>query len=196
MLEMRLSFQFAVGLVFLLSSLSKLASPARFAQGVVEYQILPKRLAFILGLLLIPWELLLAISHLTGWFLAVASPAAVVTLLIFVIAVGINLRRGRTLSCHCFGGGGEQISGSTLARLLLLIVAELFVLSDPAMFDKAASTSVNRTEGTIELVLLFLWSVFLLVAAFWLLSLKDLTALLRPCSTCGTQQKVEPPPAQ
>jgi hypothetical protein len=44
--------QLAIGTVLILSAAGKLANPRAFARGVMEYRILPGRLAFALGLIL------------------------------------------------------------------------------------------------------------------------------------------------
>src|SRR5262245_20272080 len=67
--RMTLVVQLAVGLVFLLSAAGKIMTPRDFARGVVEYQVLPDRLSYLVGLLLIPTEILLAAVHLTGMLL-------------------------------------------------------------------------------------------------------------------------------
>lgn len=186
--ETRLVAQFALGLVFLLSASGKLLRPAAFARGVTEYRILPESLGFGFGLLLIPVELLLAVSHLTGWQLALAAPAGLAALASFAVAVAVNLGRGRVLPCYCFGGrGGETISARTMARLLLLLAAELLVLTDPALFRTSQFVYPGRAANLSELGLLFFWATFLLVAGLWLLSVTDLMELLRPCPTCGSR---------
>jgi methylamine utilization protein MauE len=51
--KMTLVIQLAVGLVFLLPVKGKLLNPRGFAQGVMEYQVLPDRVSYLAGLLLI-----------------------------------------------------------------------------------------------------------------------------------------------
>jgi hypothetical protein len=184
--ETRLVVQLAIGLVFLLSATGKVLHPISFARGVADYQILPESLAFGVGLLLIPLEAFLAVSHLSGWLLAFAAPTGLALLAVFGIAVAVNLKRGRALPCYCFGDqSGETISGRTLARLLLLFAGELLVLSDPALSTAGRLTYPARVNNFAELGLAFFWATFLLIVAIWLLSLTDLLALLRRCRTCG-----------
>lgn len=59
----------SIGLVFLLSVLSKARDVRGFLRGAVEYQILPTPLAIGYGLLVIPLEgwLLAASSAVDGW---------------------------------------------------------------------------------------------------------------------------------
>src|SRR5437762_2482758 len=117
--------QLAIGWVLLFSSLGKWRDPMGFARGVEDYDVLPDRPAFIFGLLLVPLETAVAVSHLTGWWISSAVYLGLAMFGSFAVAVAINLKRGRSLHCYCFGDSkGETLSGQTLARLLLLIAGE------------------------------------------------------------------------
>jgi hypothetical protein len=186
--ETRLVVQLAIGLIFLLSAPGKLLNPSGFARGVMEYQVLPESLAYGVGLLLIPLEVFLAVSHLTGWLLAFAVPIGLAMLASFATAVAVNLRRGRVLPCYCFGGyGGETIAGGTLARLLLLFAGELLLLADPSLFMTGQLVYPDRITSFSELGLTLFWAMFLLVVGFWFLSVTDVIKLSRPCRTCGAR---------
>jgi hypothetical protein len=186
--ELRLVMQLAVGMVFLLSVSSKVMHPKAFARGVADYQLLPDSLAFGIGLLLIPVEIIFAISHLSGWSLAYIAPITLATLFCFAVAVAINVKRGRVLPCHCFGGQhGEKISTRTLVRLAMLIAAEIFVLADPLLFAGDRLTYPQRVGDPALLGLLLICAIFVLVGGRWLLSIPDVLALFRPCPTCGLQ---------
>ncbi len=110
-----LAAQFGLGIVFLLSALPKLRRPLPFAHSVVEYRILPAGVAYVFGLALIPLEIFLTLAFLTGWLTDVALPVATLMLIAFLVAVGVNLRRGRQIPCGCFGNVSELISPRTLA---------------------------------------------------------------------------------
>ena len=108
-LETKIVLQLAIGMVLLLASAGKWRHPLRFAQGVVEYEILPTGPAYWFGLLLIPLESWLAVAHLTGWLLRFAAPTALGMFVVFGLAVGVNLVRGRALPCFCFGARETQV---------------------------------------------------------------------------------------
>ncbi len=105
-----------LSIIFLASAVPKLHHPKGFVLAVLEYRILPPRLSWFYARLLPPLEFLLALLLLSG--MAVRSAAAVmaVLLLSFIVAVGINLTRGRDLDCHCFGKAPRRPIGW---RLLL-----------------------------------------------------------------------------
>ena len=191
--ELRLIVQLAIGIVFLLSASSKVLHPVTFARGVRAYKLLPDSLAFVVGLLLIPIEIILGISHLVGWLLSYMAPLALATLISFAIAVGVNLKRGRVLPCYCFGGQrGEQITKRTLVRLGLLVAGELFVLADPALFASDRLTYPERTGDLVLLSTILICAVFVLVAGRWVLTVPDIVDLFRPCPTCKAQLRIGP----
>jgi len=189
--ELRLIVQLAIGIVFLLSASSKVLHPNTFARGVREYKLLPDSLAFVMGLLLIPIEIIIGISHLVGWLMSYMTVLALATLISFAIAVTVNLKRGRVLPCYCFGShGGEQISRRTLVRLGLLIAGELFVLADPALFAPDRLTYPERIADLVLLITILICAVFILVVGRWVLTVPDIVDLFRPCPSCKAELRV------
>jgi hypothetical protein len=178
--------QLSLGIVFLLSVIPKLRQPRAFAQSVAAYDILPTRLSHLFAFVLIPLEAFLAIAFLTGWSVNLAMPLAAVVLVTFLAAVGINLRRGRTIACGCFGDARELISPRTGVRLLLL----LFVIGFLAVISIIGVTSVPGSRLAFELasvdvpVLMYVlqtlfFAVFLVLLTAWILNLPELLYLAR-----------------
>jgi hypothetical protein len=162
-----------VGLVFLVSALAKLESPASLAAGLADYHVFPPRLSYFAGVLLIVLEASLAVFHLMGWQLTTSALLGLVLLASFSIATGVNLRRGRMLPCYCFGKrSGEMISRKTLLRLCLLCAAELCVLVDSS--QRKAFDPVVLTFWTA-----LFWSVAAVNITGWLLSGDDLVRFVR-----------------
>jgi hypothetical protein len=164
--------QLALGGVFLVSSASKLRDPRRFARGLTEYQVLPAGWAnaaagFVIGL-----EISLALAHLAGQLLTFALPLGLALLATFGVAVGLNLKRGRALPCHCFGQGSETISGATLVRLALLASGEVFLW-------KVHHPVYVQSIAFPELTFGMFWAAFLLAAGFWVFAAGDLISFLR-----------------
>ncbi|MER3424957.1 MAG: hypothetical protein C4293_18755 [Nitrospiraceae bacterium] len=164
----------AVGLVFLVSVLSKLRDLRGFLKGIIAYQVLPSRLAVIYGLLLLPLEGFVAVSLLSRWELQLGTVVAIVLLLSFAAAVALNLRWGRDLPCYCFGSRStEQVSARSLVRIGLLIVGATSVLvgelSHLPIQVEIFSWEANLWKGTLAL--------FTLIVGMWLLTLPDLRSL-------------------
>jgi uncharacterized membrane protein YphA (DoxX/SURF4 family) len=174
--------QLSVGIVFLLSAFSKFLEPRQFMRTVAKYEILPAPIASLFALMLVPLEVFLAISFLTGWLIDIALPLAAVTLAVFLMAVGINLNRGRKVRCGCFGNVDEQISSRTVARLSLLVLAVLIQI----IFRVASGTA---TPDVSQLVVSWATFVYLLLSVFlatsfvllgaWMLNLPELISLAR-----------------
>jgi hypothetical protein len=128
----------ALGLVFAVAVVPKLRRPRLFAQRVVEYRVLPAPLARAFGLALLPLEAVLAIALLAGIGLPVALPVASLVLAAFLVAVGVNLGRGRKISCGCLGRDSEEVSLRTAVRLSLLLAASLALNAAQASGQAAA----------------------------------------------------------
>jgi len=166
------AFQISLGLVFLLSAPPKLRRPLRFARSVVDYKVLPEKLAYGFAFVVITLETFSAIAFLTGWLFNIAAPLAAIMLLAFLVAIGINLRRGRKLSCGCFGEASEQISTRTLARLSMLLAVLLFVVAIGGQ-EYVLSPTLGTSWGATFLLTLFL-AGFLLLLGSWILNVHEL----------------------
>ncbi|MGH2391534.1 MAG: MauE/DoxX family redox-associated membrane protein [Chloroflexota bacterium] len=119
-----------LGLTFASSAVPKLRRPKAFQLAVLAYHVLPSPLADWYAKLVPPLELLCAILLLTGTAVRLAAMVMAVLLLSFIIAVAINMVRGRTLDCHCFGKAARRPIGWPLLfqDCLLLVIAILVVI--------------------------------------------------------------------
>lgn len=176
--DIRWAIQLALACVFLVSTLTKARHPLAFALGVASYGILPKPLSLVLGSLLIPLEAFLALSHLTGWLLSFAAPIGLGVLFLFLVAVVVNLSRGKTVSCYCFGTDGrERLSAQTLVRILLLISGEIFIVTRTSLL--AGQLGVPPPISTaVEVAMILPWTLFALAIGMWATSLWELISLL------------------
>lgn len=118
----------ALGLIFLASGLSKLQDPKGFVLGVLEYEVLPPRLAIIYGRILPIVEVVTGLALVLGIWPSAAGLLSAALLLSFLVAVIINLARGRRLDCHCFGSRGEPLGWVAVARLCILLTFTAAVL--------------------------------------------------------------------
>ena len=121
---------FLIALVFLQAGVSKLLSRDEFQGIVANYRLLPAGLVAPFSLLLPFAELAAGLGILT---MATRAPAAVLAatlLLLFGLAMAINLARGRRdIDCGCFKSALKQtISGWLIVRNLLLAAAALALL--------------------------------------------------------------------
>lgn len=159
----------AVGVVFVVSTLSKVRQPRAFANGVRQYDVLPPGLSYVIGLILIPAEAITAFLLITGYFSPLGVLAALCLLLCFGLGVTINLLRGRSLSCYCFGSASsERISFRTLERIGLLGFAVGLALASEVI---APPGGASLLPSTTTMVLQIALAGFLLAAGSWLLVL-------------------------
>jgi uncharacterized membrane protein YphA (DoxX/SURF4 family) len=116
-----------LALVFLISAIGKFQDMPSFISITLDYQVLPilwaRRFAIAL-----PWlEISIALLLIFGLGTQVAAGMSIMLLLSFVIAVGLNLLRGRkNLDCGCQGGRRQQkISSRLLLRNACLLLFSL-----------------------------------------------------------------------
>jgi hypothetical protein len=164
--------QLTIGIVFLLSSASKLWDRRGFTEGLIAYRIIALSWVPLAAMTVIALEVFIALSHLSGYLLHVGALIGLGLISIFSVAVGVNLKRGRSVPCYCFGTSESRISIGTLMRLALLAAGEvvLFVLHQPIRIT---------TMALPNLVLAFFGSTFVLLVSIWLLAVPDILKLLR-----------------
>lgn len=181
MTELHIVLQMVVGLVFASAFLSKLRDPRGFARGVELYDILPPRLAYAFGLLLVPVEGLVAYAHLTGQLMPALGYAGLALLALFLVAVLINLRRGLAVSCFCFDmGHGDAISAATALRLSALVAAELFTIAGGV--DSSGTQGLWPGAPTSYMTALCAIGV-----GAWALAAPRIIELFTPCVTCSNR---------
>jgi hypothetical protein len=170
--------QLAMGAVFAVAATAKLARPVGFARGVVDYRVIPDRLAFALGLFLIPLELFVAVTHLTGYWVTVGAPLSLVLLAGFIFAVAVNIKRGRGIACHCFGGeDSEAISPQLLVRLGIMFLAEGALVVRLDLFYDGVSHPISMSLNTQGASLIG-WVVFTVIVSAWSVRTPELFTLL------------------
>src|SRR5437763_4227874 len=124
-------FRFGLAVLFLLSGLAKLPRRAEFIAAVRSYELVPDSVGALVGRLLPPVEV--AAGLLLALGLAVRPVAALLGafLVVFSGAVAVNLLRGRTIDCGCFGPVAQRkITWATVARNGILIAAAALVVAE------------------------------------------------------------------
>ncbi len=109
-----------VGATFLIAGLAKLSSPRASAMAVAEFGAPAFARPLLRGLPLV--EVAVAISlalAVSSWY---GASVAAVLLVIFIVAMLVNLARGRRPACNCFGQvRPSPISGGTVVRNVVLL---------------------------------------------------------------------------
>ena len=115
---------FIVGLV-LLSGIRKILDPSAFALSVYRFHMLPNGMINLVALYL-PWlELLCAVCLLfVPRYRIAALWIALGLFTLFSVGISINLFRGTSFSCGCFGNSplALPMNGMSVARNLALIL--------------------------------------------------------------------------
>ena len=126
--ELHLLLRLFLGAVFLLSAVPKIVRPRQFAAEVNRYEILPRSLASLYSLTLPYAALGVAIMLLSGLETRWTSVIAAAMLGSFLIAVAMAMRRGRKLTCKCFGLlYREQVGWSTQVRDGILLAMAVYL---------------------------------------------------------------------
>ena len=94
--------QIALGLFFVVAALPKIADPPSFAHMIYNYRILPGPLVNLSALVL-PWaELLMGLALVCGIWRRSAALLVGALLVVFIVAISVNLLRGNAIDCGCF----------------------------------------------------------------------------------------------
>lgn len=124
-----------LGGIFVYASIDKILHPTEFAKVVYNYQILPVVASNLLAIVL-PWlELFAGLALLVGVFRAESALTLSVLLVVFIVALSVNLARGVDIDCGCMtlGEAGRSISLLTIVEDILLLVAGVVVLRRAAL---------------------------------------------------------------
>ncbi len=140
-----------VGLIFATSAVPKLRYPQGFMLAVLAYHVLPLRMGRLYARLLPPLELLIALLLMSGTAMRSASIAAAALLLSFLIAVGINVARGRDLDCHCFGRAARRpIGWGLMLQDSVLLGATIVLATNARAWVTPESWSVFHLFGLAQ----------------------------------------------
>lgn len=113
-----------LGSIFFLSGLAKWPERRALPEIVANYNLLPEALVGPVARLLPISELAIGGALLTGLFPAWSTGAAMILSGFLALAAFINLRRGRSIQCGCFGASStEKVTVSTVVRAASLAFA-------------------------------------------------------------------------
>jgi len=94
--------QLALGIFFVAASLPKLVDPPSFAHMIYNYRIVPGALVNLMALTM-PWiELLSGLALILGIWKDAARTIIAALLLVFIVAISVNLARNNAIDCGCF----------------------------------------------------------------------------------------------
>lgn len=113
----------ALGVVFIVAAGPKIADPPGFAHMISNYLLVPAPAVNLLALFL-PWiEMLAGIALVTGLFGRTGAKLSAALLVVFLLAIGINLARDHAVQCGCFDVHAAEKSHSQLIEEMRWVVA-------------------------------------------------------------------------
>lgn len=160
--------------VFAVAGLSKLLDRGGSRQSLREFGV-PGPLIGLLALGLPVAELVCAVLLVTPSFAWSGSILAAALLTVFTLAIVVNLAKGKTPDCHCFGKiHSEAVGWGTVVRNALLAVLAVFVLAQGQGNTGPGLTawlgSLSRTDALL-LVIAGAFVLFAVVTAFTFMQL-------------------------
>ncbi|MFA6954263.1 MAG: MauE/DoxX family redox-associated membrane protein [Thermoanaerobaculia bacterium] len=94
--------QIALGAIFVAASLPKLLDPPSFAHMIYNYRLVPGFAINAIALVM-PWlEILCGVALILGIWRRPAAAIIGAMLVVFIIAISINLGRDNAVNCGCF----------------------------------------------------------------------------------------------
>jgi len=177
-----LTARVTLALVFGVAGIAKMADFAGSRRALTDFGV-PEWMSAPLSRSLPFVEVMVALALIprtTAWWAAIA---AAVLLLAFAGGIGLNLARGNSPDCHCFGQlHSKPVSSSTFTRnLILMAVAGLIIVqgrTDPGL-SAVAWLGELKTAETLNLVLGFAAVALLATAVVYLRRvLKQQSAIL------------------
>lgn len=139
-----------LGSMFFLSGLAKWPERKALPEIVADYDLLPEALVGPVARLLLVSELAIGGALLSGLLPAWSSGAAMILSGVLALAAFINLRRGRSIQCGCFGASStEKVSGSTVVRASSLALASGVCLVALIVAGKGVSSADLRPGAVV-----------------------------------------------
>ena len=165
MSEVALAIRVLVSLVFLTAAYGKLRHWAVFQGVVANYRLLPQGLVAPVAYALPPIEALLGAALLLGLGSPWPELTAAALLLLFALAMGINIARGRRhIDCGCFQSALKQTLNWTMAirNIVLSLLLGLAITSLGTPNDLFALVNGWLVGGVLFIILQslnILWSI-------------------------------------
>jgi putative oxidoreductase len=134
--------QIALGVFFVAAALPKLVDPPSFAHMIYNYRLVPGAFVNLMALVM-PWlELLAGLALILGIWTRASAGLVAGLLLIFIVAISLNLARGNAIDCGCFDvSAADKTAAERLADMRLDILRDLGMLLMAAQILRARAWS-------------------------------------------------------
>lgn len=157
----------AFGVLLIGSAWHKAAAHNTFRAVLADYQLLPAALIPLLAILMPLVEAAMGVTWLAGFATETVAVVTAALLLVYAVAIAINLLRGRVhITCGCgFGGPSdddEPLSWWLVGRNLLLIALASLCATPSSARDLGAYDWLTVAGAMLAAILLYLASSQLL----------------------------------
>jgi uncharacterized membrane protein YphA (DoxX/SURF4 family) len=142
--------RYVVGVLFLSAGLAKLADRSNFEFAVGRYGLLSPRFVRPAALSLPVLELAAGALLILGLGLVYASVAVTAALVVFTVAIGINLARGESFDCGCRAGGAPRKIGAGVLLRNVVVAAMAVVAAIKAPPALALDAYVGGRSGALS----------------------------------------------
>lgn len=161
---LQVAVRVTVALILLTSAWGQARRAAEFVDVVRNYRLLPERLTIPLAMLLPVAEALAGGALLANPFCQQGAVLAGALFLLFALAMGVNLARGRrAIDCGCdLAGRGQPLAWRLVARNLGLTALLAFTLAPARPVELAvwaAAAAAAALAFCLYLALHQLWAV-------------------------------------
>jgi uncharacterized membrane protein YphA (DoxX/SURF4 family) len=121
--------QIALGIFFVVAALPKLVDPPSFAHMIYNYRIAPGAFVNLMALVM-PWfELLAGLALILGIWARTSAALVGALLLVFIVAISLNLERGNAIDCGCFDvTAANRTPEERLADMRLVVLRDAGML--------------------------------------------------------------------
>lgn len=134
----------ALGATFIVAAGPKIADPPGFAHMVSNYLLVPPAAVNLMALFF-PWiEMLAGIALVSGVFWRTGAKISAALLLVFILAIGVNLARDHAVQCGCFDvHAAEKSHAQLIAEMRWVVARDIGLLAAAAWlsFSKDAKKS-------------------------------------------------------
>ncbi len=138
-----------LGAVFIAAAGPKIMDPPSFAHMIANYRLFPPALVHAAALVL-PWiEILCGLALVSGLFWKTAAKLVGGMLLVFILAIGTNLARGRAVQCGCFDVHAAEKSHAELIGEMRWVLVRDAALLAVAVFLLAAGSRRRKAAGAV-----------------------------------------------
>lgn len=138
-----LAARLALGFVFVIASVDKIADPNAFAVSIGYYKLVGGSIAMLVATVL-PWvELICGLFLIFGIMMRGSSLLVFLMLIVFIAGIVSGIARGLDISCGCFS---RDPNVGKIGWLKVLENVGLIVLSIIIYFSKAKRFSVVEPQ--------------------------------------------------